>query len=198
MPVGELKNLTELTIRWNKLTKLPNSIEMLSKLQKLDIGSNQLSQLPESIGMLTDLTELYIDKNHFTKLPESLEYLVNLNDDSNDQIKKIYHKIELEKTDWIKAKMLNTKSAYEEYLNNFSNGSNKVEAIERIDTIINQEKAILNDNKAWEETKRSNTLESYSNYIYNFPIGVHITECKELYKIKQESSKSLFGKIFKH
>jgi len=44
-----LSNLRQLHCSWNKLTKLPESIESLSNLQELWCSNNQLTKLPESI-----------------------------------------------------------------------------------------------------------------------------------------------------
>ncbi len=83
-------NLTELHLKDNQLSKLPESIGNLTNLTTLNLGSNQLSKLPESIGNLTHLTTLDLSgnpstdlwfgpiDNRLTELPESIGNLTHL------------------------------------------------------------------------------------------------------------------------
>jgi internalin A len=62
----------------NQLTELPQSIGNLTNLTTLSLSDNQLTKLPESIGNLTNLEILYLDYNQLTELPESIGNLTNL------------------------------------------------------------------------------------------------------------------------
>ena len=76
--IGQLTNLTSLTLWKNQLTALPESIGQLTNLASLDLRFNQLTALPKSIGQLTDLISLDLRSNQLTTLPESIGQLNNL------------------------------------------------------------------------------------------------------------------------
>ena len=42
--IGNLKNLTDLYLRWNKISKLPKEIGMLSNLKELDLEGNPIAR----------------------------------------------------------------------------------------------------------------------------------------------------------
>jgi Leucine-rich repeat (LRR) protein len=65
--IGELKNLTELNLHWNRLSTLPAQIGELKNLTLLDLRYNQLSTLPAQIGELKNLKYLYLQGNKFSK-----------------------------------------------------------------------------------------------------------------------------------
>jgi leucine-rich repeat protein SHOC2 len=76
--IGNLNNLTHLTLTNNSLASLPESIDNLINLKYLNLGSNELINLPSSIGNLTDLNELSLDCNELTYLPDSIGNLLGL------------------------------------------------------------------------------------------------------------------------
>ncbi|XP_046559260.1 leucine-rich repeat-containing protein 28-like isoform X1 [Haliotis rubra] len=79
--IDMLQNLVVLYLHSNKLTALPNTIGDLSNLECLDVGSNCLTFLPESIGRLAKLTSLKLAYNMVTHMPKSvgnLHHLVSL------------------------------------------------------------------------------------------------------------------------
>jgi Leucine-rich repeat (LRR) protein len=76
--VTDLKTMTVLDLRYNKLTSLPDSIKYLKNLLVLDVRHNQLTSLPESIGQLENLQELWLNYNRLTSLPESIGHLHEL------------------------------------------------------------------------------------------------------------------------
>jgi hypothetical protein len=57
---------------WNKLTRLPESIGILSNLNVLYLDNNELTLLPESIGQLVNLRRLWLNHNNLMSLPESI------------------------------------------------------------------------------------------------------------------------------
>ncbi len=69
---GRLLQLTQLYLRDNQLTTLPESIGNLTLLTELDLDNNQLTSLPESIGNLTQLTGLALHDNQLTSLSKPL------------------------------------------------------------------------------------------------------------------------------
>ena len=64
--IGQLTNLTSLTLWKNQLTALPESIGHLTNLTSLDLRFNQLTALPKSIGQLTGLISLDLRSNQLT------------------------------------------------------------------------------------------------------------------------------------
>ena len=98
--IGNLVNLTELSLRNNCVTELPKEIGNLVNLTRLNIGDSsrlpsksmsQLTELPKEIGNLVNLTELYLSNNRLTKLPKEIGNLVNLTELrlSNNQLTKL-------------------------------------------------------------------------------------------------------------
>lgn len=74
--IGQLINLTGLTLHDNQLTALPPEIGKLTNLTWLYLEGNQLTTLPPEIKKLTKLTELQIERNPLTD--EGLEHLKSL------------------------------------------------------------------------------------------------------------------------
>ncbi len=76
--IGNLTKLTELTLNNNLLESLPNGIGNLTLLTELNLKENQLTTIPITIGALTGLTVLKINSNKLNSLPDELGNLVNL------------------------------------------------------------------------------------------------------------------------
>lgn len=64
--------LETLSLAYNDLLTLPESLGRLPQLNELYLSNNQLSFLPDTIGKLTQLTKLHLDHNPLKKLPKSL------------------------------------------------------------------------------------------------------------------------------
>ena len=56
---------TELDLSCNKLTRIPDSIGMLSNLQELYLSDNRLTSLSESIATLTKIEKLNLDESSY-------------------------------------------------------------------------------------------------------------------------------------
>jgi Leucine-rich repeat (LRR) protein len=56
--IGNLVNLEEIFLKWNRLLTVPPEIGKLMNLRKLDLKVNPLSYLPREICKLTNLEEL--------------------------------------------------------------------------------------------------------------------------------------------
>ncbi len=77
----ELFNCTKLTrleIQNNSIMDLPAGISKLATLQVLDLRNNQLAELPAEIGKLRNLRILQLWGNNFTKLPSEIGNLASL------------------------------------------------------------------------------------------------------------------------
>ncbi len=59
---------TKLSLRYMKLTELPEPLGQLTQLQSLNLSSNQLTALPESLGQLSQLQEMDLSDNQLTAL----------------------------------------------------------------------------------------------------------------------------------
>jgi Leucine-rich repeat (LRR) protein len=75
--LGNLKQLTELGINYNKITALPAEISKLTELTYLAIGENKLTSLPD-LRALTKLEHLSISANPFPAFPETICDLISL------------------------------------------------------------------------------------------------------------------------
>lgn len=77
--IGNLTNLTEINLLRNSVSSLPESIGNLINLEKLDLDVNgKLASLPSSIGNLKKLTKLNIRDNKLTSLPSEIGDLTNM------------------------------------------------------------------------------------------------------------------------
>jgi Leucine-rich repeat (LRR) protein len=79
--IGNLTNLTVLSLRYNQLTgSIPPEIGNLTNLTYLDLYDNQLTGvIPPEIGNLTKLTDLYLRSNQLTgTIPPEIGNLTNL------------------------------------------------------------------------------------------------------------------------
>lgn len=77
-----LESLEKLSLHYNNLSVLPNSICELKALKYLDVHFNKLRGLPEAIGHLTNLQVLNVSSNFsdLTRVPNSIGDLVSLED----------------------------------------------------------------------------------------------------------------------
>lgn len=101
LEIGNLTNLTELSLFYNKLEFLPIEISNLIKLKSLDLSHNplqkfppaipslqelrsltmsntNLSFIPPEVGKLTNLRKLFLSQNNLTSIPSELGQLTNL------------------------------------------------------------------------------------------------------------------------
>jgi hypothetical protein len=76
--IGQLQNLRELSLYSNRLTSIPPEIGQLQNLRDLVLGINQLTSIPPEIGQLQNLTQLSLDNNQLTSIPPEIGQLQNL------------------------------------------------------------------------------------------------------------------------
>ena len=72
------KDITNLNLFNNKLTKLPVEIGHITQLITLNLSTNKLTQLPVEIGHLTQLTTLNLSYNKLTHLPVEIGHITQL------------------------------------------------------------------------------------------------------------------------
>ena len=72
-----LLNLTSLSLDYNALSTLPESIGNLTNLTVLNLSCNQLSTLPKSISNLINLTSFDLTCNQLRKIPKSVSNLID-------------------------------------------------------------------------------------------------------------------------
>ncbi|XP_078719620.1 p53-induced death domain-containing protein 1 [Lampetra fluviatilis] len=71
--LGQLRSLTQLSVKDNDLCSVPpSSLEGLSALCCLDLSNNRLETLPEELGSLLCLEDLDLSRNSLASLPASL------------------------------------------------------------------------------------------------------------------------------
>ncbi len=89
--IGNLENLTYLSIVQCSIDELPDSICNLANLESLYISGTNISALPENIGNLSNLGTLDISKTDISTLPESIGNLSALRilDISNTKITEL-------------------------------------------------------------------------------------------------------------
>ncbi len=76
--LGQLANLTELSLDQNQLTTVPKELGQLANLTRLYLDQNQLTTVPKELGQLANLTRLYLVQNQLTTVPKELGQLANL------------------------------------------------------------------------------------------------------------------------
>jgi leucine-rich repeat protein SHOC2 len=91
--IGNLNQLSKLTLNCKQLEELPRNINQLSELT---IGYQHLKSLPESIGNLRNLSKLVLNNNQLTSLPESIGNLTKLRELvlNNNQLTSLPESIE--------------------------------------------------------------------------------------------------------
>jgi internalin A len=89
--IANLSNLTEISLRKNCFTSIPEIVAKLPSLQRIDRTENQISQIPESMASLSHLAELLLASNQFDSIPEVVSHFQNLSllDFSFNQITSI-------------------------------------------------------------------------------------------------------------
>ena len=70
--IGELNNLTVLSLQDNDISILPESFGNLENLQRLYVQKNKLTELPSSLNKLQKLTDLNASYNCFTTVPPAI------------------------------------------------------------------------------------------------------------------------------
>eukprot|EP00759_Apiculatamorpha_spiralis_P006856 PhF_6_TR14100/c0_g1_i3/m.22533 len=70
--------LEELHITYNILTRVPDSVIMLTRLKVLNLSNNQLRYLPFDIDRLKNLEVLDVQSNFITAFPSEISYLRKL------------------------------------------------------------------------------------------------------------------------
>lgn len=81
--IGDLARhgvLRELSLDFNKLSRIPESISRLTTLERLSVSHNQLRALPMSLGRLSRCNMLNVAHNEIRDLPESTRNLSALNE----------------------------------------------------------------------------------------------------------------------
>ena len=76
--VGQLTNLTVLSLGENQISEIPTEIGQLTNLTVLRLGRNQIKVIPSGIGQLTSLTNLGLGRNQIEVIPSELYQLTNL------------------------------------------------------------------------------------------------------------------------
>ncbi|XP_052741396.1 leucine-rich repeat-containing protein 28-like isoform X1 [Bicyclus anynana] len=67
--IGRLNNLESLYLSGNDITKLPREISKLIRLKCLDLSGNRLQYIPDEIGDMRSLKFLILDENELRELP---------------------------------------------------------------------------------------------------------------------------------
>ncbi|KPJ13955.1 Leucine-rich repeat protein soc-2-like [Papilio machaon] len=67
--IGKLRNLESLYLTGNDITELPREISQLRRLKCLDVSGNRLRGIPDEIGELRELKFLILDENELRDLP---------------------------------------------------------------------------------------------------------------------------------
>ena len=76
--LGDLTNLTYLSLWENQLTSFPPALGNLANLEHLALSYNLLNPIPPTIGNLVNLTHLALSNNRLTSIPSAIGNLVNL------------------------------------------------------------------------------------------------------------------------
>ncbi|WP_162274091.1 DUF4132 domain-containing protein [Leptospira tipperaryensis] len=72
--IGKLKNLTDLDLNFNKFTEIPKCIFELENLETLEIIYSPLKQIPLEFCNLLNLTRFDIEGNQVENIPEEIVY----------------------------------------------------------------------------------------------------------------------------
>ncbi|MBC7877029.1 MAG: leucine-rich repeat domain-containing protein [Anaerolineales bacterium] len=75
---GMLQNLKTLYLLNNQFISIPSAIFKLKRLETLSISRNKLQKIPPEIGQLTNLKKLYLSDNEINKIPSELLNLKKL------------------------------------------------------------------------------------------------------------------------
>lgn len=67
--IAQITSLQRLTLSHNKLSHLPFNLGRLDNIQHLNVAHNQLKDVPESTRNMTGLTELFLQSNEINVLP---------------------------------------------------------------------------------------------------------------------------------
>jgi Leucine-rich repeat (LRR) protein len=78
LKVGELAQIKQLNLRFNKLTSVPKEIGDLKQLVWLNLNNNKLTSVPKEIGNLKQLCFLHLNKNQLTSMPNEIGDLKQL------------------------------------------------------------------------------------------------------------------------
>lgn len=70
--IGQLTNLTVLSLQGNDISSLPEEFGNLENLQRLYLQKNRLHQLPASVKRLRNLTEFNLSYNELTAFPDAV------------------------------------------------------------------------------------------------------------------------------
>lgn len=73
--IGMLIHLESLYMSGNDITELPKEISKLKCLKCLDVSGNRLKRIPNEIGEVRNLKFLILDENELTELPLRLSEL---------------------------------------------------------------------------------------------------------------------------
>lgn len=147
---GTLVNLEVLDLSSNQLAALPDSFRKLAKLRKLNLYSNELPAIPGVLENLKALENLNIRANRLESLPEWMGQLPHLRilDVSNNNIDSIPRQLCLDLEKWGKISRLRLESNPIE--KKIPKGILELEAMDIVRTILEFEKGTL---KYFEEIK---------------------------------------------
>lgn len=73
-----LKNLIELSLEGNNISKLPSEIQSLTKLKALYMNRNELKKIPDELFEMNNLEVLSLSSNNLTEVPARLANLTKL------------------------------------------------------------------------------------------------------------------------
>lgn len=76
--IGNLFNLHNLSLDYNRIKEIPSQVSNLIGLQVLSLSSNQINIVPYELFNLTNLKSLSLKFNKITEIPSQISNLVNL------------------------------------------------------------------------------------------------------------------------
>jgi len=76
--IGQLKNLTELSLSETTISSLALEIGQLTNLTKLDLYRSEITELPSEIGQLTNLLELDLKYTPIARKPDEIDRIKTL------------------------------------------------------------------------------------------------------------------------